>query len=54
MAPFRIISFDSGGVRGALSARILKRLSNKFPNLISRTHLFAGTSTGSLIALGLA
>lgn len=54
MAPFRIISFDSGGVRGALSARILKRLAAKFPNLIARTHLFAGTSTGSLIALGLA
>ncbi len=54
MTPFRIISFDSGGVRGALSTRIIKRLSDKFPSLVSRTHLFAGTSTGSLIALGLA
>ena len=54
MAPFRIISFDSGGVRGVLTARILRRLTEKFPDLISRTHLFAGTSIGSMIALGLA
>lgn len=54
MAPFRIISFDGGGVRGALSTRILKRLCEKYPELLSRTNLFAGTSTGALIALGLA
>lgn len=54
MSTFRIISFDGGGVRGALSARLLKRLVDKYPTLISNTHLFAGTSTGSLIALALA
>lgn len=54
MPTFRIISFDGGGVRGALSARIMKRLYLKFPQLLSKTNLFAGTSTGSLIALGLA
>lgn len=54
MAPFRIISFDGGGVRGALSTRILKRLCEKYPELLSKTNLFAGTSTGALIALGLA
>lgn len=54
MSTFRIISFDGGGIRGALSTRILKRICNKYPDLLRRTDLFAGTSTGSLIALGLA
>lgn len=54
MTPFRIISFDGGGIRGAFSTRILKRLCEKYPQLLSETNLFAGTSTGALIALGLA
>lgn len=54
MTSFRIISFDGGGIRGAISARILKRLSYNYPELIEKTDLFAGTSTGSLIALCLA
>ncbi|MGL4772634.1 MAG: patatin-like phospholipase family protein [Clostridium sp.] len=54
MSKFRIISFDGGGIRGALSARLLKRLSEKYPILLSSTDLFSGTSTGSLIALALA
>ncbi len=54
MAPFRIISFDGGGIRGALSTRIIKRLCEKFPELLAKTDLFAGTSTGALIALVLA
>lgn len=51
---FRIISFDGGGVRGALSSRILKLLILNNPDLIKSTDLFAGTSTGSLISLSLA
>ena len=54
MCAFRIISFDGGGIKGALSTRILKRLAEKNPNLIKKTDLFAGTSTGALIALSLA
>lgn len=54
MAPFRIISFDGGGIRGALSIRILKRLCVAYPQLLTETQLFAGTSTGALIALVLA
>lgn len=54
MCAFRIISFDGGGIKGALSTRILKRLAQKNPNLIKKTDLFAGTSTGALIALSLA
>lgn len=54
MGRYRIISFDGGGVRSVLTAVILKRLSTYFPDLIKKTHLFVGSSSGSLIALGLA
>lgn len=51
---FRILSFDGGGIRGALTVRLLKRLAEKHPNIAVEADLLAGTSTGSLIALGLA
>ena len=54
MTPFRIISFDGGGIKGALSTRILKRLCERYPEILKETHLFSGTSTGALIALALA
>lgn len=54
MATYRIMSFDGGGVRGALSITLLKRLQQQVPELVEKTDLFAGTSTGSFIALGLA
>ncbi|HAR85974.1 patatin-like phospholipase family protein [Clostridium sp. UBA4395] len=54
MSTFRIIVFDGGGIRGALSTRILKRIYNKYPDILKYTNLFAGTSTGALIALALA
>lgn len=53
MPIFRIISFDGGGVRGALSTRLLKRITDKYPELLTKTDMFSGTSTGALIALGL-
>jgi predicted acylesterase/phospholipase RssA len=46
-----ILSFDGGGIRGVLSARLLARLG---PAAIEKADCFAGTSTGSFIALGLA
>lgn len=54
MPTFRIISFDGGGVRGALSTRLFKRITDRYPMLIKHTDMFAGTSTGSFIALALA
>ncbi|MEG1255743.1 patatin-like phospholipase family protein [Clostridium sp.] len=54
MSTFRIIAFDGGGIRGALSTRILKRICIRYPELLTYTDLFAGTSTGALIALALA
>ncbi|GAA0069048.1 patatin-like phospholipase family protein [Clostridium sardiniense] len=54
MCAFRIVSFDGGGIRGALSARIFKRLCDRYPDILNKTDLYAGVSTGSLIALLLA
>lgn len=54
MQTFRIISFDGGGIKGAVSTRILKRLALSNPDLLRKTDLFAGTSTGAIIALSLA
>jgi patatin-like phospholipase/acyl hydrolase len=53
---YRVITFDGGGVRGALSSQLLTRLTSdkKFPELIKKTDLLVGTSVGSFIALGLA
>lgn len=51
---YRILSFDGGGIRGVYTATLLARIAERVPNIAARTDLFAGTSTGSLIALGLA
>jgi uncharacterized protein len=49
-----ILCLDGGGIRGLFTARLLERLVDAFPDLINRTQLIAGTSTGGIIALGLA
>jgi patatin-like phospholipase/acyl hydrolase len=54
MATYRIFTFDGGGVRGSLMATLVKRLVNQFPDLLQQVDLFAGTSTGSVVALTLA
>lgn len=52
---FKILSIDGGGLRGAYSAHILKRIEEEFHiNWKSDFNLIAGTSTGSIIAAGLA
>lgn len=50
---FRIICLDGGGVRGVLTAGILRRLvkSGRFPKLLQDADLIAGTSTGGILAL---
>lgn len=50
----KIISFDGGGIRGVLTAAVLERLVAEWPSLLRNATLLAGTSTGGLIALGLA
>lgn len=54
MARYRILSLDGGGVRGALTARLLARIEAETPGFLAGVHLFAGTSTGSILAVGLA
>ncbi len=49
-----ILSFDGGGVGGLFTCLVLDRLTRDFPNLLPHASLLAGTSTGGLIALGLA
>lgn len=52
--PYRILSLDGGGFRGLLPAALLARLARAEPGLLDRVDLFAGTSTGAILALGLA
>lgn len=52
--PYRIISFDGGGIRGAFTTQLVKRMVDEFGLDLGKVRLFAGTSTGSVIAAGLA
>jgi uncharacterized protein len=54
VSKYKILSVDGGGVRGILAARVLARLEAVVPGLLEATDLFAGTSTGAIIATGLA
>jgi len=56
MPTTRIISIDGGGVRGVIPTVVLQRLSAdpRLAGWLDRADLFAGTSTGGLIALCLA
>ncbi|QXD16119.1 patatin-like phospholipase family protein [Rhodocaloribacter litoris] len=54
MATFRILSLDGGGIRGLLTAVLLEQLDAAVPGWRRHTDLIAGTSTGGIIALGLA
>ena len=57
---FAILSVDGGGIRGLIPALVLERLERELAarepgaTLASKFGLIAGTSTGGLIALGLA
>ncbi|MDV4150094.1 patatin-like phospholipase family protein [Clostridium sp. AL.422] len=54
MKKFKILSFDGGGIKGALSIEILSRIVDKYPHFLYDIDLFTGTSTGSIIAALLA
>ncbi len=56
MARYRVLSLDGGGIRGIVTVLLLKQLSS-LPSLagwLDRVDLIAGTSTGGLLALGIA
>lgn len=54
MATYRILSLDGGGIKGLFSIRALDRIVRRHPALLDHVDLLAGTSTGGIIALGLA
>ena len=51
--PYVILSFDGGGMRGVLQAQILSAIQDEIGE-IPRSSIIAGTSTGALVAVGLA
>ena len=54
MSPYYILSMDGGGIRGLLTAILIQRLQKAHPGFLEKIDLFAGTSTGGILALGLA
>lgn len=55
MNSFYILSIDGGGFRGVFAAHVLKRMEDEFRlDWRKKFGLFAGTSTGAIIAAGLA
>jgi patatin-like phospholipase/acyl hydrolase len=51
---YHILSLDGGGIRGLLTAVLLERLEAARPGFLDCVDLFAGSSTGGILALGLA
>jgi patatin-like phospholipase/acyl hydrolase len=56
VAVYRILSIDGGGIRGIISTILLQRLSAELSlsGWLEKVDLLAGTSTGGLLALGIA
>lgn len=54
MPYYHILSLDGGGICGVLTAKLLERLEVAHPGFLSQVDLFAGTSTGGILALSLA
>ncbi len=55
--PFRILSIDGGGICGILPASMLAEIEGRFlggKSVASHFDMITGTSTGGLIAMGLA
>jgi predicted acylesterase/phospholipase RssA len=50
-ATYKILACDGGGIFGVITAKLLQSLDR---NVLDNIDLFAGNSTGSIIALGLA
>src|SRR5215470_12523835 len=49
-----ILSCDGGGIRGLLPSMLIQRLSSDISAFLGNVSLFAGTSAGGLVSLGLA
>lgn len=53
-ARYRVLSIDGGGLRGIIPLAVMERLDAAVPGWRNGINMFAGTSTGGLIALCLA
>lgn len=51
---YLIISCDGGGIRGLITSLLLDRIDCNAGSFLQQAYLFAGTSTGGIIALALA
>jgi patatin-like phospholipase/acyl hydrolase len=49
-----ILSCDGGGIRGLLPSLLIQQLSSDIPAFLGNVGLYAGTSAGGLVSLGLA
>lgn len=56
MAKYRVLSIDGGGIRGLITTVIMQRLGATpgLETFLDKVDLIAGTSTGGLLALGIA
>ena len=56
MAKYRVVSIDGGGIRGLVTTILLQRIiaTPGLENFLDSIDLIAGTSTGGLLALGIA
>jgi patatin-like phospholipase/acyl hydrolase len=53
--PFRILSLEGGGIRGAFAASVLATFEQvTVKRIVEHFVLITGTSTGGIIAIGLA
>ena len=51
---YKILSIDGGGIRGIIPVRLLERLERHHPGIVQEFDLFAGTSSGAVLAAGFA
>ena len=51
---YLIISCDGGGIRGLITSLLLDHIDCNASSFLQQAYLFAGTSTGGIIALALA
>jgi patatin-like phospholipase/acyl hydrolase len=51
---YKVLSIDGGGIRGLIPVRILERLESHHPGFVKGFDLFAGSSTGAVLAGGFA
>jgi len=53
MQPLFILTCDGGGIRGLITALLIQALDKEY-SILKKANVYAGTSTGGIIALGLA